>query len=58
MGVISAITNPTKKKNGEHDLLLEEIELTTQTTVAPQQRTCSYSKYSWTALYQQKKQNA
>jgi hypothetical protein len=29
MGVISVITNPTKKKNGEHNLLLEEIELTT-----------------------------
>jgi hypothetical protein len=46
MGVISAITNPTKKKNGELDLLLEEIELSNQTTAAPQQWTCSYSKYS------------
>jgi hypothetical protein len=46
MGVISVITNPTKKKNVEHDLPLEEIELTTQTTAASQQRTCSYSKYS------------
>jgi hypothetical protein len=46
MGDISAITNPTKKKHGELDLPLEEIELTTQTTAAPQQRSCSYSKYS------------
>jgi hypothetical protein len=45
MGAIIAITNSTKKKNGELNLPLEEIELTTQTTAAPQQRTCSYSKY-------------
>jgi hypothetical protein len=44
-GAKIAITNLTKKKYGELDLPLKEIELTTQTTVAPHQRTCSYSKY-------------
>jgi hypothetical protein len=45
MGDIVGITKPTNKKNGELNLKLEEIALSTQTAVAPQQRTCSYSKY-------------
>ncbi len=49
---------PTKTKNGELNSPLEEREKNTQTTAAPQQRTCSSSKYFWTVFSWPKEQNA